>query len=292
MTDVSRETPSAPDAARGVFPSDRLPLAERYAELLATDGVVRGLIGPREAPRLWERHLLNCAVLAELVPRARRVADIGSGAGLPGWCWRSPGPTSRSRWSSRCCAGPPSWRRWSTSWRWPGRAWCGAGPRRCTGGDLRRGDVAGRGPARPAARVVDAAGGAGRVAGGDEGGLGPRTRSRRRGRCWRGSAVPSRRSCARRRRAECAPSGAGCLGRSGAGRLALRRRGAVPTVAARERQHGCRGARAPRRAGADRPAGCATRVFHRSGTPAERELSTGWPEFIHRPALGRRRRFT
>jgi len=67
-----------------VFAVDRLPLAERYAELLATEGVVRGLIGPREAPRLWERHLLNCAVLAELVPPAASVADVGSGAGLPG----------------------------------------------------------------------------------------------------------------------------------------------------------------------------------------------------------------
>lgn len=82
--DVSRETPSAPEVARRVFPSQRLPLAEQYAELLATDGVVRGLIGPREAPRLWDRHLLNCAVLAELVPPGASVCDIGSGAGLPG----------------------------------------------------------------------------------------------------------------------------------------------------------------------------------------------------------------
>jgi 16S rRNA (guanine527-N7)-methyltransferase len=67
-----------------VFLSTRLPLAERYAGLLATDGVVRGLIGPREAPRLWERHLLNCAVLGDLVPEGATVCDIGSGAGLPG----------------------------------------------------------------------------------------------------------------------------------------------------------------------------------------------------------------
>lgn len=67
-----------------MFPSDRLALAERFAELLASDGVVRGLIGPREAPRLWERHLLNCAVLAEAIPRDATVCDIGSGAGLPG----------------------------------------------------------------------------------------------------------------------------------------------------------------------------------------------------------------
>jgi 16S rRNA (guanine527-N7)-methyltransferase len=80
---VSRETPPVPSAARGVF-RDRLALAEQYAERLADDGVVRGLIGPREVPRLWERHLLNCAVLAELVPTGATVADIGSGAGLPG----------------------------------------------------------------------------------------------------------------------------------------------------------------------------------------------------------------
>lgn len=67
-----------------MFASERLPLVERYAELLATDGVLRGLIGPREAPRLWERHLLNCAVLGALVPEGSSVCDIGSGAGLPG----------------------------------------------------------------------------------------------------------------------------------------------------------------------------------------------------------------
>lgn len=91
--DVSRETPpahrpatapSAPPLARRVFPSGRLPLVEQYAALLATEGVVRGLIGPREAPRLWERHLLNSAVLAEAVPSGAHVCDIGSGAGLPG----------------------------------------------------------------------------------------------------------------------------------------------------------------------------------------------------------------
>lgn len=57
---------------------------ERYAELLAGPGVARGLIGPREAPRLWERHLLNSAVLSELIPQHATVCDIGSGAGLPG----------------------------------------------------------------------------------------------------------------------------------------------------------------------------------------------------------------
>lgn len=64
--------------------SHALPLAEAYAALLADDGVVRGLIGPREAPRLWERHLVNCALLGEAVPQGADVCDIGSGAGLPG----------------------------------------------------------------------------------------------------------------------------------------------------------------------------------------------------------------
>lgn len=82
--DVSRETPPAPEAARGVFPSERLPLALAYAAWLAKAGTVRGLIGPREVPRLWERHLLNCAVLGEAVPLGSTVCDLGSGAGLPG----------------------------------------------------------------------------------------------------------------------------------------------------------------------------------------------------------------
>jgi 16S rRNA (guanine527-N7)-methyltransferase len=59
-------------------------VAAVYAELLATVGVERGLIGPREAGRIWERHLINSAVLAPLVPAGARVVDLGSGAGLPG----------------------------------------------------------------------------------------------------------------------------------------------------------------------------------------------------------------
>jgi len=79
------ETPPAPPVARGVFSlPGRFELAERYAAWLADAGVVRGLIGPREAPRLWDRHLLNCAVLTDLLPDSATVADIGSGAGLPG----------------------------------------------------------------------------------------------------------------------------------------------------------------------------------------------------------------
>jgi len=61
-----------------------LDRATRYAGLLAGPGVERGLIGPRETARLWDRHLTNCAAVAELVPRRSSVIDLGSGAGLPG----------------------------------------------------------------------------------------------------------------------------------------------------------------------------------------------------------------
>ncbi|MGY1708897.1 16S rRNA (guanine(527)-N(7))-methyltransferase RsmG [Geodermatophilus sp. SYSU D00758] len=80
---VAPEVPPAPEQARAVF-GDALTGAERYVARLATDGVTRGLIGPREVPRLWERHVLNSAAVAEAVPEGARVADIGSGAGLPG----------------------------------------------------------------------------------------------------------------------------------------------------------------------------------------------------------------
>ncbi|MEU0489811.1 16S rRNA (guanine(527)-N(7))-methyltransferase RsmG [Nocardiopsis sp. NPDC006139] len=75
--------PEPPAGAAEIF-GDALPKARRYAELLADDGVRRGLIGPREVPRLWERHVINCAVVEELLPEGAEVVDIGSGAGLPG----------------------------------------------------------------------------------------------------------------------------------------------------------------------------------------------------------------
>ena len=91
MEDVSRETSGVGPVSREtsaaaalLFTPDRRALAERFADLLATAGVERGLIGPREAPRLWDRHLLNCAMLAEAIPADATVADLGSGAGLPG----------------------------------------------------------------------------------------------------------------------------------------------------------------------------------------------------------------
>ena len=74
------ETPAQAEAVFGA----RLPLAEAYYESLATDGSTRGFIGPREVDRLWDRHILNCAVIGEVMEHGARVADVGSGAGLPG----------------------------------------------------------------------------------------------------------------------------------------------------------------------------------------------------------------
>jgi 16S rRNA (guanine527-N7)-methyltransferase len=84
---VAAEVPAGglpePPEVTSVFGA-ALDQARRYAELLATDGVTRGLIGPRETERLWDRHLLNCAVVSELLPQRGVLVDIGSGAGLPG----------------------------------------------------------------------------------------------------------------------------------------------------------------------------------------------------------------
>lgn len=87
---VSRETPRSDQPDLGA--RDRLlsryphavPGLTAYAELLRDAGVQRGLIGPREASRLWERHLANSAVVEELIAPGAGVMDVGSGAGLPG----------------------------------------------------------------------------------------------------------------------------------------------------------------------------------------------------------------
>ncbi|WP_040800335.1 16S rRNA (guanine(527)-N(7))-methyltransferase RsmG [Nocardia higoensis] len=81
---AERSESDAPPAAAALVFGDRLDIARRYYDALATDGVQRGLIGPREVPRLWERHILNCAVITELIPEGVSVVDVGSGAGLPG----------------------------------------------------------------------------------------------------------------------------------------------------------------------------------------------------------------
>lgn len=59
-------------------------LAVRYHDLLATQGVEWGLLGPRETGRLWSRHILNCAAVRSIVPADANIVDVGSGAGLPG----------------------------------------------------------------------------------------------------------------------------------------------------------------------------------------------------------------
>jgi 16S rRNA (guanine527-N7)-methyltransferase len=77
------EVSAAPRAAEALFGSG-MDRAQRYAEILAGAGVERGLLGPREVDRLWDRHILNSAAVAELLGPEERIADIGSGAGLPG----------------------------------------------------------------------------------------------------------------------------------------------------------------------------------------------------------------
>ncbi len=127
--------PPRPTLARRAFSSDRLPLAERYVELLATAGVERGLIGPREAPRLWERHVLNCLALSASGARtSASVADLGSGAGLPGLVLAIGRPDlSVTLVEPLLRRTRRSWTRWSTTSGWTGSASCVAGPRSCTG---------------------------------------------------------------------------------------------------------------------------------------------------------------
>lgn len=71
------------DAAEVLY-GGHVQLAERFVEHLVTTGIEWGLLGPREIPRMWDRHVLNCAVVQELLPKGALVADVGSGAGLPG----------------------------------------------------------------------------------------------------------------------------------------------------------------------------------------------------------------
>ncbi|MGO1183162.1 MAG: 16S rRNA (guanine(527)-N(7))-methyltransferase RsmG [Micrococcaceae bacterium] len=80
LASTSPETQSAVEAIFGDFSE----VAERYVHHLSTTGIEWGLLGPREVPRLWDRHVLNCAVIEELIPEGALVADVGSGAGLPG----------------------------------------------------------------------------------------------------------------------------------------------------------------------------------------------------------------
>jgi len=83
MFHVEQDEAGLLTTAHRIF-GDRFELADAYYRSLSTDGVERGLIGPREVSRLWERHILNCAVLGELIQEDEAVVDVGSGAGLPG----------------------------------------------------------------------------------------------------------------------------------------------------------------------------------------------------------------
>ena len=74
----------APPYARQRLSTEAVERLTEFGRKLATDGVLRGLIGPREVPRLWDRHLLNCAAMSEAIAPKSFVADIGTGAGLPG----------------------------------------------------------------------------------------------------------------------------------------------------------------------------------------------------------------
>jgi 16S rRNA (guanine527-N7)-methyltransferase len=86
LTDQSGDgpAPAPPADVLASFFGERASLALAFAEHLGTSAVAHGLLGPRELPRLWARHILNCAAVAPLLPRGARVADVGSGAGLPG----------------------------------------------------------------------------------------------------------------------------------------------------------------------------------------------------------------
>lgn len=84
MSGTPETTPPVSDRAGSSVFGPALPLALRYEQWLADAGVERGLLGPREAGRLWERHLLNSAVVGALLRPGESVVDVGSGAGLPG----------------------------------------------------------------------------------------------------------------------------------------------------------------------------------------------------------------
>lgn len=80
---TAAEIPAAPEGAHRLF-GERLARAEAFTTILADTGVSHGLIGPREVPILWTRHVLNCAVIHDAFAEGARVIDVGSGAGLPG----------------------------------------------------------------------------------------------------------------------------------------------------------------------------------------------------------------
>jgi 16S rRNA (guanine527-N7)-methyltransferase len=81
--EAPRPSPQEQAAVDHYF-GDRADAAQRYVGHLVSTGIEWGLIGPREIPRIWGRHVLNCAAVADVIPEGALVADVGSGAGLPG----------------------------------------------------------------------------------------------------------------------------------------------------------------------------------------------------------------
>lgn len=79
MAQIENPPPTAADAFGTSWPQ-----LESFAEMLVAEGEIRGLIGPRELPRLWSRHILNSTAVAPFVPAGASVIDVGSGAGFPG----------------------------------------------------------------------------------------------------------------------------------------------------------------------------------------------------------------
>jgi len=84
MPDGNGQVVASLEAVAAEMFGSSLPQAQKYAELLTGSGVERGVVGPAEAERIWDRHLLNCGVIARLIPGKASVLDLGSGAGLPG----------------------------------------------------------------------------------------------------------------------------------------------------------------------------------------------------------------
>jgi 16S rRNA (guanine527-N7)-methyltransferase len=80
---VSRETLSKEALIAKYFPGQEGSI-RAFAQFLVTAGIERGLIGPREGERIWDRHIFNCLPITELLPQGASLFDIGSGAGLPG----------------------------------------------------------------------------------------------------------------------------------------------------------------------------------------------------------------
>jgi len=83
---------SGPNVPRGTKPSPSqisilgtsYSRLEQYVQILENESTIQGLLGPREIDKIWERHILNCAAINELIPTKASIIDIGSGAGLPG----------------------------------------------------------------------------------------------------------------------------------------------------------------------------------------------------------------